>query len=46
MIVHAIGDDLDEHAWYDELVAAMLDGLAAYLARWAAFADFLGEPAV
>ena len=46
MIVHAIGDDLHEHAWYDELVAAMLDGVAEYLARWAAFADFLGEAAL
>ena len=45
MTVHAIGDDLNGHAWYDELVAAMLGELEAYLARWAAFADFLGEPA-
>jgi hypothetical protein len=41
----AIEDDLRDHAWFAELVEAMLDGLEAYLARWAAFADFLGEPA-
>ena len=45
MIVSTIADDLDEHAWYDELVARMLAELEAYLGRWAAFADFLGEPA-
>ena len=46
MTVHAIGDDLSGHSWYDELVSAMLAELEAYLARWAAFADFLGEPAL
>jgi hypothetical protein len=44
MTVHVIGDDLSGHGWYEELVAAMLAELEAYLARWAAFADFLGEP--
>lgn len=46
MIVHAIRDDLHDHGWYDELVRALLDGIEAYLARWAAFEDFLGEPAL
>jgi hypothetical protein len=40
----AIAHDLYEHRWYDELVERMIAELEAYLARWAEFADFLGEP--
>jgi hypothetical protein len=39
-----IVDDLDEHAWYVELVASTIADLEAFLASWAAFADYLGEP--
>ena len=46
MTVHAIGDDLNDHGWYEELVATMLAELETYLGRWAAFADFLGEPSL
>jgi hypothetical protein len=46
MAVYAvIANDLYDHRWYEELVERMLTDLEAYLARWAAFADFLGEPA-
>jgi hypothetical protein len=46
MTVHAIDDDLHDHRWYAELVSSMLAELEAYLGRWAAFEDFLGEPAL
>jgi hypothetical protein len=44
--VNRLSDDLSEHGWYEELVARTLAELEAYLARWAAFADYLGEAAV
>jgi hypothetical protein len=42
--MHEIADDLNGHSWYLELVSELLDEVEAYLARWAAFADYLGEP--
>ena len=39
-----IVDDLDEHAWYVELVNRTIADLEDFLARWAEFADYLGEP--
>jgi hypothetical protein len=38
--VHRIGEDLEAHGWYDELVRATLAELEAYVARWAAFAEY------
>jgi hypothetical protein len=42
--MHKIADDLNGHSWYLELVWELLDEVEAYLAHWAAFADYLGEP--
>ena len=39
-----ISDDLNEHAWYVELVNQTIADLEDFLAHWAAFADYLGEP--
>jgi hypothetical protein len=46
MELSSLADDLEEHAWYEELVRAVIADVEAYLARWAAFADYLGEPVV
>jgi hypothetical protein len=39
-----IAADLEEHAWYVEVVRQTIAELEAYLACWAGFADYLGEP--
>jgi hypothetical protein len=43
--MHLIAADLRD-SWLDQLAAALLADLERYLARWAAFEAFLGEPAV
>ena len=35
--------DLEDHAWYTELVAGLITGVEDYLARWAAFEDYLAS---
>ncbi len=45
MSIHSIEDDLAGSAWFVELIAQTLADVEAYLARWAAFAEFLGETA-
>ncbi|MFN2628740.1 MAG: hypothetical protein ABR569_08915 [Gaiellaceae bacterium] len=40
----SIPDDLRGHAWYNDLVVRMLSDVEAYLAHWAAFDEYLGEP--
>ena len=40
----SLAADLEDHTWYVELVAGLIVGVEDYLARWAAFADYLGEP--
>jgi hypothetical protein len=36
-----IADDLAEHDWYVQLVDQTIAALEAFLARWAAFEDFV-----
>ena len=39
MEVHRIMDDLEQHAWYAELVLFTVAGAEAFAARWATFED-------
>jgi hypothetical protein len=39
----SIADDLRAHTWYAELALGLIADVEDYLARWAAFADYLGE---
>ncbi len=41
MTLHLIADDLDRHAWYDHLVAALVADVELLAGRWAAFEDFV-----
>ncbi|HEY1366877.1 MAG TPA: hypothetical protein VGF23_07180 [Gaiellaceae bacterium] len=43
--MHVIADELRD-SWLDDLAADLLAAIERYLARWAAFEEFLGEPAV
>ena len=36
-MLHLIADDLENHAWYEELFVATIADVEAYAARWAAF---------
>jgi hypothetical protein len=36
-----IADDLAEHDWYVQLVDQTIAALEAFLARWAAFEDYV-----
>ena len=38
--------DLEDHAWYVELVSALIADVESYLGRWAAFEEYVGEPDV
>jgi hypothetical protein len=38
--------DLEDHTWYVELVSALIADVESYLARWAAFEEYVGEPVV
>ena len=39
MTLHQIAADLDEHAWYTELVDRVLADVEAFATRWAAFEE-------
>jgi hypothetical protein len=41
MALHLIGEDLDDHVWYEQLVAGALADAEAFAARWAAFEEFV-----
>jgi hypothetical protein len=41
MSLHLIAADLDEHAWYTELVDGVLADVEAYAGRWAAFEELV-----
>ena len=41
MGLHLIAEDLAEHVWYVELVDRTIADLEAFLARWAAFEDYV-----
>jgi len=46
--LHLIAEDLEDHAWYGQLVASTVAEVERFAARWAAFADFVaasGDPA-
>jgi hypothetical protein len=38
---HRIGDDLSEHAWYEELFVRTIADVEAFAARWAAFEEYV-----
>jgi len=35
--LHRIADDLENHAWYEELFVRTIGDVEAFLARWTAF---------
>jgi hypothetical protein len=37
--LHRIADDLQNHAWYEELFVRTIAAVEAYAARWAAFEE-------
>jgi hypothetical protein len=41
MELHRIGDDLSEHAWYEELFVRTIADAEAFAARWAAFEEYV-----
>jgi hypothetical protein len=43
--MYSLVADLEDHTWYVELVAELIAGVEDYLGRWAAFEEYLGEPA-
>ena len=40
-VLHRIGEDLDGHSWYEELVRKTVDDVGAFTARWAAFEEYV-----
>ena len=41
MPLYAIGADLDEHAWYTELVDQVVADVAAFAAQWGTFEELV-----
>jgi hypothetical protein len=41
MTLHRIAADLDEHAWYTELVDRVLADVQAFAGRWAEFEELV-----
>jgi hypothetical protein len=41
MTLHRIAADLDEHAWYTQLVGGVVADVEAFAARWAAFEELV-----
>jgi hypothetical protein len=41
MTLHRIAADLDEHAWYAELVEGVIADVEAFAARWAEFEELV-----
>jgi hypothetical protein len=39
MALHLIAEDLENHAWYEELFLRVIADVEAYAARWAALDD-------
>jgi hypothetical protein len=39
--LHSIAADLEEHAWYTELVDRVVADVEAFVARWAAFEELV-----
>ena len=44
MELHFIADDLDNHAWYEELFSRMIGDAEAYVAGWAACDEVVSAP--
>lgn len=40
MTLHLIAEDLEEHAWYEEVVGRTIAAVESLAARWAAFEDY------
>jgi hypothetical protein len=41
--LHLIAEDLENHAWYEELFVQTIGDVEAFAARWAAFEELVGE---
>jgi hypothetical protein len=39
MALHYIAEDLENHAWYEELFVRTIEDVEAFAARWAAFEE-------
>jgi hypothetical protein len=42
MTLHLIAEDLENHAWYEELFVSTIADAEAYAASWAAFEELVG----
>jgi hypothetical protein len=42
MTLHLIAEDLENHAWYEQLFVETIADVEAYVARWAAFEELVG----
>jgi hypothetical protein len=39
MTLHLIAEDLEDHAWYEQLFVQTIGDVEAFAARWAAFEE-------
>jgi hypothetical protein len=39
MTLHLIADDLENHAWYEQLFVQTIGDVEAFVGRWAAFEE-------
>jgi hypothetical protein len=42
MTLHLIAEDLENHAWYEQLFVQTIADAEAYAAGWAAFEELVG----
>jgi hypothetical protein len=43
MTLHLIADDLENHAWYEQLFVQTIGDVEAFAARWAAFEEVVAS---
>ena len=43
MTLHLIAEDLENHAWYEQLFVRTIADVEAFAARWAAFEQLVDE---
>ena len=43
MTLHLIAEDLENHAWYEQLFVQTIADAEAFAARWAAFEEFVAS---
>ena len=41
MTLHLIADDLERHAWYEDLFVQTIADVEAFVGRWAAFEELV-----